>query len=304
MASYARFENLRGTGLMISALRASSASALVWMCLCLVLSLPGVVAADTIDAAALRFGVFPRWNAQLMVREFGPLARILSEALGREVRIETDKDFEAFMQRVYDGEFDLVHLNQLQYLRAHREAGYQAIAGLCESPECAIRALIVTRADMDLHDIPDLRHKTVAFGGRDATVSHALARELLRRRGLPPSDYHAVFATNPPNALLTVYNGAAQAAGVGAGVLQRAEITRRIEVAKLRILAQSEAIPPLPVAVRAELEEDLVQRLRAALAAVHTSPGGPAALARIGATRFAPATHEDYVPLQYLADQE
>lgn len=261
-------------------------------------------AAGAADSAALRFGVFPRWNAQLMVREFTPLAHALGEALGREVRIETSKNFDAFMQRVYAREFDLVHLNQLQYLRAHEQAGYQAIAGLCESPECTIRALIVTRADTDLREIGDLRGKTVAFGGRDAMVSHVLARELLRRRGLPPTDYRAVFATNPPNALLTVYNGEAQAAGVGSGVLQRPEIRQRIEVEKIRILAESEAIPPLPVAVRADLDPQLVQRLRAALLDMSNTPDGPPALSRIGASHFASATHSDYAALQDLAEPE
>jgi phosphonate transport system substrate-binding protein len=273
----------------------------VWLGLTLLVLCATANAADT---TALRFGVFPRWNAQLMVRDFTPLAQALGEMLGREVRIETDKDFDAFMQRVYAREFDLVHLNQLQYLRAHQQAGYQAIAGLCESPECTIRALIVTRADTGLREVSDLRGKTVAFGGRDAMVSHVLARKLLSQHGLPPADYQAVFTPNPPNALLAVYNGAAQAAGVGSGVLQRPEITRRVEVAKLRILAESTAIPPLPVAARADLDPQLVQRLRAALLSLTASPAGPPALARIGASHFAPATHSEYAALRELAEQE
>ena len=32
---------------------------------------------------ALHFGVFPRWNAQTMVRDFTPLARALEQQLGR-----------------------------------------------------------------------------------------------------------------------------------------------------------------------------------------------------------------------------
>ena len=254
------------------------------------------------DPGVLRFGVFPRWNAQQMVREFTPLAQLLTQATGREVRIETDKDFDAFMRRVYARDFDLVHLNQLQYLRAHAQAGYQVIAGLCESPECTIRALIVARADTGLYEVADLRGRTVAFGGRDAMVSHVLARELLRTRGLPPEDYRAVFTNNPPNALLTVYNGEAQAAGVGKGALQRSEITRRIDVQKLRILAESEPIPPLPLAVRDDLDPQLAQRLREALLELADSAGGADALAHIGATGFALFVHEDYAPLRLLEE--
>jgi len=287
---------------MIFCLPLSPRSPAPWACLALLLTVV-CAPAMAVDSGALRFGVFPRWNAQVLVRDFGPLAQILGEALQREVRIETDKDFDTFMQRVYARQFELVHLNQLQYLRAHQQAGYQAIAGLCESPDCTIRALIVTRTDSGLREVGELRGKTVAFGGRDAMVSHVLARQLLREHGLPPADYRALFAPNPPNALLTVYNGAADAAGIGTGVLQRPEITRRIEVEQLRVLARSAPIPPLPLAVRADLDPQLVRRLQDALIAVSRSDAGRAALARIGASHLAPAAHADYTVLQPLTEQ-
>lgn len=260
-------------------------------------------AATTMDPTPLRFGVFPRWNAQLMVREFAPLARILSQTLGRPVLIETDKDFATFMERVYAREFDLIHLNQLQYLRAHDRVGYRAVAKLCESSDCTMRAIIVTRTDTGIDRVSDLLTQRVAFGGQDAMVSHILARELLCQQGLLPSDYDTVFAKNPPNALLAVYNKAALAAGVGFGVLERPEITRRIDVNKLRVLLESSPIPTLPIAVRDDMSKDRVAALVSALGKLHAIPGGHTALARVGATHIMPAQHAEYTALQYLMAQ-
>ena len=268
---------------------------------CVLLALLPAFAAAAEDAP-LRFGVFPRWNAQIMVAEFTPLAQALGKAVGRSVRIETDKDFASFMQRVYAREFDLIHVNQLQYLQAHDQAGYQAIAKLCESAGCTIRAAIVTRADRGIHDITDLRGRTVAFGGRDAMVSHVLARELLRRNGLADADYRSVFAKNPPNALLTVYNGAADAAGVGSPVFERPEIKRRVDARLLRVLAESDPVPPLPVAVRDDLDPALRNGLRDALLNLAAGADGAALLARMGATHFATAAHAEYAGLARLID--
>ncbi|MBI5040248.1 MAG: phosphate/phosphite/phosphonate ABC transporter substrate-binding protein [Gammaproteobacteria bacterium] len=264
--------------------------------------LPGLTLAT--DAAPLRFGVFPRWNAQIMVADFTPLAQALGTALDRKVQIETDKDFASFMRRVYAREFDLIHVNQLQYLQAHDQAGYQVIAKLCETADCTIRAVIVTRTDAALRNVADLRGKTVAFGGRDAMVSHILARELLRQQGLPSTDYRAVFAKNPPNALFTVYNGAADAAGVGSPVFERPEIKRRVDVNKLHVLVESDPIPPLPIAVRGDLDSGLVKRLRAALLDLNQGDAGAALLARIGATHFAASEHAEYAGLSYLIDTQ
>ncbi|MBI5460841.1 MAG: phosphate/phosphite/phosphonate ABC transporter substrate-binding protein [Gammaproteobacteria bacterium] len=264
--------------------------------------LPGL--APAADAAPLRFGVFPRWNAQIMVADFTPLAQALGKALERKVQIETDKDFASFMQRVYAREFDLIHVNQLQYLQAHDQAGYQVIAKLCETADCTIRAVIVARTDTAVHSVADLRGKTVAFGGRDAMVSHILARELLRQHGLPPTDYRAVFAKNPPNALFTVYNGAAAAAGVGSPVFERPEIKRRVDVNQLRILVESDPIPPLPIAVRGDLDSGLLKRLRAALLDLNRGSEGTALLTRLGATHLAAAEHADYARLARLVDTQ
>ena len=264
--------------------------------------LPGLTLAA--GDAPLRFGVFPRWNAQIMVADFTPLAQALGTTLGRKVQIETDKDFTSFMRRVYAREFDLIHVNQLQYLQAHDQAGYQVIAKLCETADCTIRAVIVTRTESALHNVADLRGKTVAFGGRDAMVSHILARELLRQHGLPSTDYLAVFAKNPPNALFTVYNGAADAAGVGSPVFERPEIKRRVDVKKLHVLVESDPIPPLPIAVRGELDSGLVKRLRAALLDFNQGDAGAALLARIGATHFAASEHAEYAGLSYLIDAQ
>jgi phosphonate transport system substrate-binding protein len=264
--------------------------------------LPGLTLAA--GDAPLRFGVFPRWNAQIMVADFTPLAQALGTTLGRKVQIETDKDFTSFMRRVYAREFDLIHVNQLQYLQAHDQAGYQVIAKLCETADCTIRAVIVTRTESALHNVADLRGKTVAFGGRDAMVSHILARELLRQHGLPSTDYLAVFAKNPPNALFTVYNGAADAAGVGSPVFERPEIKRRVDVKKLHVLVESDPIPPLPIAVRGDLDSGLVKRLRAALLDLNQGAAGVALLTRIGATHFAASEHTEYAGLSYLIDTQ
>lgn len=273
----------------------------VWLWLLAALAGAGTSIADE---GPVRFGVFPRWNAPIMVAGFSPLAAVLGAATGRDVRVETDKDFASFMRRVYAREFDLLHVNQLQYLQAHAQAGYRVIAKLCESSDCAIRAVIVAHADAGVRSVADLRGKTIAFGGRDAMVSHLLAEALLRRHGLGKNDYHSVFAKNPPNALLTMYNGAAAAAGVGSPVFERPEIRLRVNTDELRFLAVDEPVPPLPIAVRDDLDPALVRALHRALLDLAISSDGRELLARMGATHFAPAEHDEYVVFANLADPD
>ena len=274
--------------------------AMRWLVLGFVIS-PHVFAAEDVP---LRFGVFPRSSPEIMVRNYSPLARALSASLGRRVVIETDRNFASFMRRVYAREFDLVYLNQAQYVKAHDRAGYRCIAKLCESPACTISALIITRNDSGLNNISDLRGRTIAFGDPEAIVSYLLAKSVLRAAGLPPRDYRQIFTRNPPNALLAAYNGTAQAAGIGSSLLQRPEILRTVDVKRLHVLASSQPIAQLPIAARGDLDAQLVRRILATLLALPGTPAGPDILAQAGALRFETADNAEYATVRRLLAEQ
>ncbi len=254
------------------------------------------------NGTPLVFGVFPRWNAPYTVRDFTPLAQRLGRELGRPVRVETDKDFDSFMRRVYNREFDIVHLNQLQYLQAHRTAGYRAIAKICDDSACTIRAIIIARRDSHLKSIADLKDKVIAFGDPGAMVSHVLAKSVLAKSQLRPWQYKTIFTKNPPNALLAVYNGEADAAGVGPAAFQQPEIRQRVDLRQLVILAQSRPIPHLPVAVRGDMDRGLALRIQRILTQLAGQPGGREILASIGIVRFETADDAQYLAVKELVE--
>jgi phosphonate transport system substrate-binding protein len=261
-------------------------------------------AAVTAAHDPITFGVFPRWNAQITVRDFTPLATLLGNELGRPVRIETDKDFESFMRRVYAREFDIVHLNQLQYLRASKVANYRAIAKLCDNSKCTIKAIIITRRETKLTRVSDLKNKTIAFGDPSAMVSYVLAKSLLLESALEPSQYKTIFTKNPPNALLAVYNGEADAAGVSLSVFQRPEIRQRVDIRQLRTLAESRPIPHLPIAVRGDMNAQLARHLQQILTGLTKTQDGREALRKIGIERFEAADDNQYAIVRTLMEEE
>jgi phosphonate transport system substrate-binding protein len=252
----------------------------------------------------LVLGVLPRDNYADTVQAFGALSRQLGQALGREVRLETTKDFASFWQAVQARRYDLVHYNQYQYLKSHKEFGYQLLVKNEEFGNARIAAVILVRKDRGIASVRELKGQTIAFGGDNtAMMSYVVPSAMLRSAGLQRGDYKETFTRNPLNALMAVYYGQATACGVGDVVPRLAEIKEKIDPSQLQVLATSAALPHLPWAVRGDMPVSQRTRIRAALVALKDSDAGRQALARARLTALVPAEDAEYEPLRRFVHQ-
>jgi len=178
----------------------------------------------------LIFGVFPRRNAAETITSFEPMARYLSEQLGRPVQLVTSMTFAAFWHSVETRQYDIVHFNQYHYVKSRNLYGYNVILKNEENGESTIAASIVVRKDSGLDKIVDLKDKRIIFGGGPTAMqSYIGASYLLQQGGLHEQDYQTVFARNPPNAILATYYRQADAAGTGDKVLDFALFKNAID---------------------------------------------------------------------------
>ena len=242
-------------------------------------------------------GVFPRRNPKTTYEMFTPLTRLLSKQLGIPVQLQTTKDFESFWKNVQNQEYDLVHFNQYHYIVANRHYGYQAVAMLEENNSSTIAGTITVLKESGITSVEQLRGRKVVFGGgKRAMLSHILPRWLLKKNGLDASEYFSSFARNPPNAIFSIYNGQADAAGFGDAVFKMPQVTSMLDTSKLHVLVKSDPIAQLPWAVSYQLGEELSDSIKSALTGIKQTPEGLEALKKAGITDIIPASHDDYLP--------
>lgn len=253
-----------------------------------------VAAVSTDDKAPLIIGVLPRRDAVETERLFKPLAEYLGTRLGRRVVLEPAKDFATFWKAVTERRYHLVHYNALQYVKSHRQFGYRIVAKNEERGESTIAGVLVVRKDGPIDDIKQLRGKKIAFGGdRDAMVTYILPTLLLRRAGLKAGDYTEIFVKNPANGVTLTYIGETEASGASNMALQRGFV-ENVDGDRLRILAQSEALPQLPWAVTDRMEPQLRVQLTHLLIGLRNEPSGRAVLRNARLTALVPATNKEY----------
>ncbi|MGD8572632.1 MAG: PhnD/SsuA/transferrin family substrate-binding protein [Gammaproteobacteria bacterium] len=242
-------------------------------------------------------GVFPRRNAKVTMKLFNPIAKYLSRKLGREVELVISKDFESFWEGVTEQRYDLVHYNQYHYLESHKKYGYQVIAKNEEFGSSRISGVITIRVDSGIRSVLDLKGKKIVFGGGPkAMMSYIVPTYLLREGGLRAGDYEEAFARNPPNAILSAYFRQSAAAGAGNIGVKLDVVTRQADVTQLSHLVTSEPLAHLPWAASGRLDEDLRQKIKAALIDLKNNGEGLELLKGAKLTGISPATDKDYDP--------
>ena len=252
---------------------------------------PSVIA----KRSPLVMGIFPRRNPKTTYRMFTPLARYLSDQLGTLVSLETTRDFPSFWENVQNQRYDLVHFNQYHYVVANKHYGYKAVAMNEENGLSTIASTITVRKDSDITSVEQLKGKKIIFGGgKRAMQSHIVAKWLLKKHGLDESEYVSTFARNPPNALLSVFNGQVDAAGSGDAVLKMQEVERVMDISQLQILVKSEPMAHLPWAVSDKIEPELFATIQSALTNLSQSPKGLEVLESAELTNIVSASNEDY----------
>jgi phosphonate transport system substrate-binding protein len=247
-------------------------------------------------------GVFPRHSFTENLKMFTPLAKYLEAKLGRKVVLESSKNFSEFWEKVKHKRYDLVHLNQYQYLSAHKESQYEIIAKNEEFGRDTITSLIIVKKSSPINSIKDLKGKRIIFGGnRTAMMSYILPRAMLKNAGLRQGDYSYEFALNPPNALAAVALGQADACGVGDVILKLDVLGAQYNREDYRVIKRSQPVPHLAWAVKPSLTEQTKNRLRQILSRLDGSQEGKRILKKAKLTNIKAATHSEYQELyKYL----
>jgi phosphonate transport system substrate-binding protein len=243
----------------------------------------------------LYIGVFPRFNVEQIRTRFTPIAKYLEEHLQQPVELLTSKDFESFNWIVKSKKLDIVHFNQYHYLKAHKQQGYEVILSNEEFGKATISGVLVVRKDSNITSISQLKDKRIVFGGGpSAMISSIVPRQLLHKQGLNHDDYQAIYAQNPPNALIACYTGDADAAGLGDSILKMDMLEQFVDLKQLKILAQSPPLQHLPWAVKGNMNAQLKTKIQSILATMGSTEKGKKILKNAYISGLMPSSDADY----------
>lgn len=200
--------------------------------------------------------------SRLFVR-FRPLCDYLQEAAGVPIELQIASTYDQQIADVAQGRVHLAYMGPTPYLRARaRSPTLRLLAAEAIDGVAAYRAAIVVRADSPLQALGELRGRTMAFGNPISFSSFVVPRYMLFGAGVSLNDlaYFRHLNRHEQVALAVLHRD------FDAGGL-RLEVAQAYLGRGLRVLAQSEPLPPHTIVASSAVLPARDAALKAALLA-------------------------------------
>jgi phosphonate transport system substrate-binding protein len=255
--------------------------------------LPGLACAAP---QVLSIGLFPNLSTRLLLETYQPMREFLEHQLGRTVTLYTAPDFNSFVGRTQNGEYDLIvtapHFARL----AQTESGYQPLFAYRNN----ITAAIVVAKNSRFTDLVMLKGQKIAAPDRIAVVT-MLGLKMLQDKGLEAGkNYHFHSTGTHGNVALAVQHGEVAAGIIGTLPLNQLPISISQQ---LRVLATSPAIDSQMILAHKRLGSGQLQQIREALLQFEQSPAGQQFFLTTSLAGLKPLSAGDLKPLDPYAKE-
>ena len=217
----------------------------------------------------INIGVIPSEEAERMVRRLEPIADYLSDKLGMSVKIYRANDYTAVIEGMKGKKIDVAVFGAFSYILASENANAQplVVAGK-ENEPASYRSAIITHSNSGINTIEDIKNNsgkyTFSFSDPASTSGHLVPTGNLISWGIKPQEHfkNVMFSGSHTATILSVATQKIDAAGVSYTVLNKLLERGAIKQEDYKVLWISKPIPVDLVTVRADLPEELKEKLR------------------------------------------
>ncbi len=270
-----------------------------WMALCLAFLYMSPAFALTpavpqpAESRPLTLGILPFISPIALFKRFAPLRDYLSQATGRQVLLETARDYPKYVRRTAQRRYDIVLTAPHFVLPALRDGLYQLQATDIER----LAAVVLVRSGSAIHDPAQLAGLQIATPPSQAIVTW-VGTELIRQAtGGNDPEFHTYPSHNA--AYRAVGAGEVDAALVVTSVVDPARLTHD----GLREIARSESFPAMGILMASDLPPAVRELLTGVLTGMTDSAAGRATLQRIAWPGYRRAESRDFESMRVYAKQ-
>ena len=259
---------------------------------------------DTTEAFTI--GVIPVQSEGAMENAMDKLQSILTDELGREVKVEVYPDYNGVVEAMNYDKIDMAYFGPLTYVVAHERSGAKAIITQLIDGEPFYHSYIITHKDSVWNTLEDLLEAPgevdFAFGDINSTSGSLIPSIELQDRGVYQSedeyDFKTVRFTGSHDATaLSIQNKQVHAGAIDSAIYNQLVDSGKVDGEQIKIIWESDKLFQYPWAVHKDTDEDTINKLQETFIAIDDQE----VLDAFGATGFTEATNEDYESIRQAA---
>ncbi len=257
---------------------------------------------------AITYAYLPQYSHRVSYLRHSKLIDYLSRESGFTIRQVFPDTFEEHRRMVKDGEIDISFSNPMTYVSIAKN-GARAFARIIEpSGSPTFRGQIITRKDnRAITRIKDCIGKTWIAVDPLSAGGYLFPLGLFLKNGIKESDFKDIsFAPGPggkqEKAVLAVYAGKYDFASIREGTLN--VVRDKINIDKIRIVAETKTYPGWVYAARKGLSEKVVNKIQYCMFRMSMEdPEQAAILYQAGMRGIIPAQDSDYDTVRNLTNK-
>jgi len=241
-------------------------------------------------------GVHPLHNPKRLLEIYGPILDYANIRIPEvHFRLEAARNYEEFDKKLYAGYYDLAMPNPYQTVRAFRY-GYRVFAKMGDDEE--FRGIILVRRDSGIHEVTDLKGKTVAYPAKTALAATILPQYYLHTHGVDVNfDVESHYVGSQESAILNVLHGHVAAAATWPLPWKAFSAEHPGMASQLEVKWQAEPLVNNSWVARRDIPQSIVDKFKTQLLSLNHTAEGRRMLARLHISKFEPAVNENYLPV-------
>lgn len=270
--------------------------------LCTAATLP---AATTAQTEELLLGIEPEHNIFDQMERYRYLAGYLTEQLGVKINLTTMSRYGEVIKRFKTLKLDGAFLTSYTATMAIKELHLTPVVNPVNlSGESTSQGYLFVRKDSTIHNIQDMRGKSIVFVDPATMEGYLFPLAYLQRHGLIDIAHffhHFDFSGSHESAIFAVLDGRADIGAAKNTAFAKLVTADPSIQQELEIIAQSPKVPEITLCLRQEIDPGLREKLATLLLHMDQTPAGQEVLRKFKALRFVKANRADFVRIEEMA---
>ncbi len=220
-------------------------------------------------SSQLIFGINPFLSSRFIWENYVPILKEVAREVGLQAQINIVADYDALGEGLLNKTIDIGWFSPLAYVLTKLKGEIIPLVTPVVNQQPSYFGYIIARKDQEFESLADLQGTRFGFVDPQSASGYLYPASLLLEQGQTPEKFfkEVVFLGNHQRVINAVLEGVVDAGATYSEAMDNAAM-RGVPLEKLVILEKSKPIPKDAIAARADMDKELLERLKQAFIAV------------------------------------